>query len=325
MSPTAPKPQPEGLSSQGRVYSRSFLWRLMKQWDVQLMVIPGIILVLIFSYLPMYGVLTGFMDYNLFTGSRIWENPWVGFKHFEAFFSAPEFERLIRNTIVISLLKFFIGFPAPIILALMLNEVRHMFFKRVVQTITYLPHFMSWVIVAGLTTALLATENGSVNMLLQTIGTIQEPINFLSLKEYFLSILISANVWKEIGFGSIVYLAAIASVDPHLYEAADMDGASKFKQIYLITLPSIMPVVVIFMILAIGNLLNAGFEDILLLATNPVLRPVSDVIDTYVYRVGIGSHRYSYGVAIGLFKAIISIGLLTIANYIARRSGNSLW
>lgn len=325
MSPTAPKPQPEGLSSQGRVYSRRFLWRLMKQWDVQLMVIPGIILVLIFSYLPMYGVLTGFMDYNLFTGSRIWENPWVGFKHFEAFFAAPEFERLIRNTIVISLLKFFIGFPAPIILALMLNEVRHMFFKRVVQTITYLPHFMSWVIVAGLTTALLATENGSVNMLLQTIGTIQEPINFLSLKEYFLSILISANVWKEIGFGSIVYLAAIASVDPHLYEAADMDGASKFKQIYLITLPSIMPVVVIFMILAIGNLLNAGFEDILLLATNPVLRPVSDVIDTYVYRVGIGSHRYSYGVAIGLFKAIISIGLLTIANYIARRSGNSLW
>ncbi|MBY0163314.1 sugar ABC transporter permease [Cytobacillus firmus] len=325
MSPTVPKPQPEGLSSQGRVYSRSFLWRLMKQWDVQLMVIPGIILVLIFSYLPMYGVLTGFMDYNLFTGSRIWENPWVGFKHFEAFFAAPEFERLIRNTIVISLLKFFIGFPAPIILALMLNEVRHMFFKRVVQTITYLPHFMSWVIVAGLTTALLATENGSVNMLLQTIGTIQEPINFLSLKEYFLSILISANVWKEIGFGSIVYLAAIASVDPHLYEAADMDGASKFKQIYLITLPSIMPVVVIFMILAIGNLLNAGFEDILLLATNPVLRPVSDVIDTYVYRVGIGSHRYSYGVAIGLFKAIISIGLLTIANYVARRSGNSLW
>lgn len=232
---------------------------------------------------------------------------------------------MIRNTIVISLLKFLIGFPAPIILALMLNEVRHMFFKRVVQTITYLPHFMSWVIVAGLTTALLATENGSVNMLLQKIGTIQEPINFLSLKEYFLSILISANVWKEIGFGSIVYLAAIASVDPHLYEAADMDGASKFKQIYLITLPSILPVVVIFMILAIGNLLNAGFEDILLLATNPVLRPVSDVIDTYVYRVGIGSHRYSYGVAIGLFKAIISIGLLTIANYIARRSGNSLW
>ena len=162
-------------------------------------------------------------------------------------------------------------------------------------------------------------------MLLESIGAIDEPINFLSLKEYFWTILISANVWKEIGFNSIVFLAAIASIDPALYEAADIDGASKTKQIYLITLPSIMPVVIIFMILAIGNLLNAGFEDILLLASNPVLRPVSDVIDTYVYRVGLGSHRYSYAVAIGLFKAIISVGLLTIANYLARRSGNSLW
>ncbi|GIO92674.1 sugar ABC transporter permease [Paenibacillus lactis] len=289
------------------------------------MVIPGVILVFIFSYLPMYGVITGFMDYNLFTGSRIWENPWVGFKHFEAFFNAPEFERLIRNTLVISLLKFFIGFPAPILLALMLNEVRHMFFKRTVQTLTYLPHFLSWVIVAGLTMSMLSTENGSVNMLLKSVGLINEPINFLGMKEYFWSILISANVWKEIGFNSIVFMAAIAGIDPALYEAADIDGASKFKQIFNITLPSIMPVVIIFMILAIGNLVNAGFEDILLLATNPVLRPVSDVIDTYVYRVGLGTHRYSYAVAIGLFKAIVSVTLLTIANYMARRSGNSLW
>ncbi|WP_422661567.1 ABC transporter permease [Paenibacillus sp. EC2-1] len=297
----------------------------MKQWDVQLMVIPGIVLVFIFAYLPMYGVITGFMDYSIFTGSRIFENPWVGLKHFEAFFNAPEFERIIRNTIVISLLKFFIGFPAPIILALLLNEVRHMFFKRIIQSITYLPHFLSWVIVAGFVMAMLSTENGSVNMLLQSVGAIDEPINFLSIKEYFWSILISANVWKEIGFNSIVYLAAIASIDPALYEAADIDGASKTKQIYLITVPSIMPVVIIFMILAIGNLLNAGFEDILLLASNPVLRPVADVVDTYVYRVGLGSNRYSYGVAIGLFKAVISIVLLTIANYVARRSGNSLW
>lgn len=313
------------ISRQPKIHSKSLLRRLMKQWDVQLMVLPGVILVFIFAYLPMYGVITGFMDYNLFTGSRIWDNPWVGFKHFEAFFAAPEFERILRNTIVISLLKFFIGFPAPIVLALLLNEVRHMLFKRVIQTITYLPHFLSWVIVAGFTTALLSTENGSINILLERIGAIDEPINFLSLKEYFWTILISANVWKEIGFNSIVFLAAIASIDPALYEAADIDGASKTKQIYLITLPSIMPVVIIFMILAIGNLLNAGFEDILLLASNPVLRPVSDVIDTYVYRVGLGSHRYSYAVAIGLFKAIISVGLLTMANYLARRSGNSLW
>lgn len=325
MSQSAPKQRPATVTPGPRIHSSSFLRRFMKQWDVQLMVIPGVILVFIFSYLPMYGVITGFMDYNLFTGSRIWENPWVGFKHFEAFFNAPEFERLIRNTVVISLLKFFIGFPAPILLALMLNEVRHMFFKRTVQTLTYLPHFLSWVIVAGLTMSMLSTENGSVNMLLKGVGLINEPINFLGMKEYFWSILISANVWKEIGFNSIVFMAAIAGIDPALYEAADIDGASKFKQIFNITLPSIMPVVIIFMILAIGNLVNAGFEDILLLATNPVLRPVSDVIDTYVYRVGLGTHRYSYAVAIGLFKAIVSVTLLTIANYTARRSGNSLW
>ncbi|MBH5318513.1 sugar ABC transporter permease [Paenibacillus sp. GSMTC-2017] len=304
---------------------KGVLWRVMRQWEVQLMVIPAFILVFIFSYLPMYGVITGFMDYNLFTGARIFENPWVGFKHFEAFFNAPEFERIIRNTIIISLTKFVVGFPAPIILALMLNEVRNMVFKRVVQTITYLPFFISWVIVAGLAIAMLSTENGSVNMLLQSFGAIDEPINFLSIKKYFVSILVSINVWKEVGFGSIVYLAAIAGVDQHLYEAADIDGASKFKQIYLITLPTIMPVIIIFMILQIGNLVSAGFEDILLLATNPVLRPVADVIDTYVYRVGLGTHRYSYAVAIGLFRALISILLLTIANYLARRSGNSLW
>lgn len=304
---------------------KNFVVRFLKQWDIQLMVWPGLLLVFIFSYLPMYGVLTSFMDYSIFTGGNIWANPWVGFKHFKMFFDSPEFFEVMRNTIVISMLKFVIGFPAPIILALMLNEVRHMFFKRVVQTITYLPHFMSWVIVAGLTMAMLSTENGSVNMLLEKIRLIDEPVNFLSIKEYFWSILVSANVWKEIGFGSIVYLAAISGVDQHLYEAADIDGASKFKQIYLITIPTIMPVIVIFMILSIGNLLNAGFEDILLLATNPVLRPVSDVIDTYVYRVGLSNFRYSYATAVGLFKAVISIGLLTMANYLARRSGNSLW
>lgn len=304
---------------------KNIVARMFKQWDIQLMVWPGLLLVFVFSYLPMYGVLTAFMDYSIFTGGNIWANPWVGFKHFKMFFEAPEFFEVMRNTIVISLLKFVIGFPAPIALALMLNEVRHMVFKRVVQTITYLPHFMSWVIVAGLTMAMLSTENGSVNMLLEKIRLIDEPVNFLSIKEYFWSILVSANVWKEIGFGSIVYLAAIAGVDPHLYEAADIDGASKFKQIYLITIPSILPVIIIFMILSIGNLLNAGFEDILLLATNPVLRPVSDVIDTYVYRVGLSNFRYSYATAVGLFKAVISIGLLTMANYLARRSGNSLW
>jgi putative aldouronate transport system permease protein len=297
--------------------------RFFKQIDIQLMVLPALLLIIVFSYIPMYGVLMAFQDYSIFKGFMA--SPWVGLKHFDMFLNSPEFLEVMRNTAVISLLKFFIGFPAPILLALMLNEVKNMMFKRVVQTVSYLPHFMSWVIVAGLVMSMLSTDNGSINILMEKMNVIDEPVNFLSLPEWFWSILVSTGVWKEIGFGSIVYLAAIAGIDPSMYEAASMDGASKFKQIFLITLPSIMPVVIIFMILAIGNLLNAGFEDILLLAVNPVLRDVSDVIDTYVYRVGIQNSRYSYATAVGLFKAVISVGLLTMANSIARKAGSSLW
>ncbi len=297
--------------------------RFFRQIDLQLMVIPALILIFIFSYIPMYGILMAFQDYKI--GRSFSSSPWVGFKHFSYFFNSPEFGIVMRNTIVISFLKFLIGFPAPVILALMLNEVRKMAFKRIVQTITYLPHFMSWVILGGLVSAMLAVDNGSVNMLLEKLSFIDKPINFLSLPQYFWGILVTTNVWKEIGFGSIVYLAAIAGVDPNTYEAASIDGASRFKQIYLITLPSIMPVVVIFMILAIGNLLSAGFEDILILAANPAIRDVSDVLDTYVVRVGIDNYRYSYATAVGVFKAVVSVGLLSMANFIARRSGNSLW
>jgi putative aldouronate transport system permease protein len=301
----------------------STIGRMFRQWELQLMVIPALIFIFIFNYIPMYGVLMAFQDYNIFQGFLA--SPWVGFKHFQMFFNAPEFWEIIRNTLVISFLKFFIGFPAPIILALMLNEVRKMMFKRVVQTLSYLPHFLSWVIVAGFVMSILSSDNGSLNILLQKLKLIEEPIGYLSIPEYFWTILVTTGVWKEIGFASIVYLAAIAGVDPHLYEAASLDGAGRFKQVFLITLPSIMPVIIIFMILAIGNLLNAGFEDILLLGSNPVLRDVSDVVDTYVYRVGINNQRFSYATAVGLFKAVISVGLLTMANYVARRTGNSLW
>jgi len=297
--------------------------RFLRQWDIQLMVWPGIVLIFIFHYIPMYGILTAFKDYNILKGFAA--SPWVGFKHFEAFFSSPDFGRVMRNTIVIALLKLLVGFPAPIVLALMLSEVRHGLFKRIVQSVTYLPYFLSWVIVSGIVISVLSVDNGTVNMVLQGAGLADEPINFLSVPEYFWAILISSNVWKDVGFGSIVFLAAIAGIDPHLYEAAEMDGASKLKQAFLITLPSIMPVVVIFLILAIGNLLNAGFEDILLLAKNPLLWRVSDVLDTYVYRIGIENMRYSFATAIGLFKAVVSVMLLAIANQLARRSGNSLW
>lgn len=297
--------------------------RFFRQWDIQLMVWPGLLFLLVFSYIPMYGVLMAFQDYSLFKG--FFGSPWVGFKHFEMFFGAPEFWNVIRNTIVISLLKLLIGFPAPILLALMLNEIRGRVFKRSIQTISYLPHFLSWVIVSGIVASILSTENGSLNTLLQSLNLIKEPINFLSMPEYFWSILVVTDVWKEIGFSSIVYLAAIAGVDPHLHEAAAVDGASRLRQMFSITLPAILPVIVVFLILAIGSLLNAGFENILLLGSNPVLRDVSDVLDTYVYRIGIQNSRYSYATAAGLFKAVISVGLLVAANYLARRSGNSLW
>ncbi len=306
-----------------RIKKKTLSQKLAAQWDIQLMIIPGVILVFIFSYLPMYGSLTAFQEYNVFKG--FWASPWVGTKHFEMFFNSPQFWEIMRNTISISLLKLIIIFPAPIVLALMLNEIRHMFFKRVIQTISYLPHFLSWVIVAGFVGSMLSIDSGTLNMFLMSTNAIQEPVNWLSIREYFWAILISSNLWKEIGFASIVYLAAIAGIDPHLYEAAGMDGASRFKQIYLVTLPSILPVVIIFLILAVGNTLNAGFEDLLLLARNPILLDVAEVIDTHVYRVGIESSRYSYATAVGLFKGIISIGLLTAANAAARRSGNSLW
>lgn len=287
------------------------------------MVVPAILLIFLFSYVPMYGVLMAFQDYDIFRG--FFQSSWAGTKHFEAFFNAPEFGEVMRNTVVISLLRLFIGFPAPILLALLLNEVRNRLFKRTIQTVTYLPHFLSWVIVGGFVMSMLSTDNGSVNMLLMKLQLTSEPINFLSLPEYFWAILIGTGIWKEIGFASIIYLAAIAGVDPNLYEAASIDGANRYKQMFLITLPSILPVIIIFLILAIGNILSAGFEDILILGSNPVLRDVSDVIDTYVYRVGILNSRYSYATAVGLFKAVINIGLLTLANAFARRYGHSLW
>ncbi|WP_090980667.1 sugar ABC transporter permease [Paenibacillus sp. CF384] len=287
------------------------------------MVLPALVFLFVFSYIPLYGLLTAFQDYDMFKG--FFASPWVGFKHFRIFFESPEFGEVLSNTIWISVLKLLVCFPAPIVLALMLNEVKNMYFKRIVQTISYLPHFFSWVIVAGFVSSMLAVDNGSLNMALEKLNLIDEPINFLSLPEYFWTILISANVWKEIGFASIVYLAAIAGVDPTLYEAAAMDGASRFKQVFLVTLPSIRPIIIIFMILAVGNILNAGFEDILLLAISPTLAEVANVVDTYVYRVGFKNSRYSYATAVGLLKSVINLGLLIAANAIARRKGSSLW
>lgn len=286
------------------------------------MVLPALIFIFIFSYIPMYGILIAFKEYDIFQG--FYASPWVGLDNFKEFLYAAEFKTIMRNTLGISFLKLVIGFPAPIVLALLLNEVKIPLFKRVVQTISYLPHFLSWVIVSGFVVTMLSADYGSLNIALEKLNLIDEPVNWLTIPNYFWTILIATGLWKGVGFASIVYLAAISGVNPDLYEAASIDGAGRFRKIYSITLPCIMPVISIFLILAIGDLLSAGFEDILLLQSD-IVRDVSDVLDTYVYRVGIRNSLFSYAAAVGLFKAIISVVLLTIANSLARRSGNSLW
>ncbi|GLX66995.1 ABC transporter permease [Paenibacillus glycanilyticus] len=306
---------------------KGILQAYIGQWDLQLMVIPGVLLVVLFSYVPMWGVLMSFQNYNLFTGFL--DSQWVGMKHFDMFVHSSDFYRVMRNTLSISLLKLMFGFPAPIVLALLLNELKGFRFKRFVQTVSYLPHFMSWVIVSSFVISMLSVDNGSFNIFLMKLGIIHEPVNWLSTSQYFWGILVSSSVWKDVGFGAIVYLAAIAGIDPHLYEASAMDGAGRLRQIVSITIPSITPIIIIFLILNIGGILNAGFDDILNLTNNganTLLRPVSDVIDTYVYRVGILGQRYSYATAVGLFKSAISVVLLVLANLLARRMGrSSLW
>lgn len=300
--------------------------RFIRQWEFQVMIWPALLFLIIFSYGPMWGVLIAFQDFNLFKG--FFESPWAGMKHFTMFVESPEFWEIIRNTFGISLLKLIIGFPAPIILALLLNEVGGLF-KRAVQTITYIPHFMSWVVISGMAFSMMAVDQGALNSLLLALGLIQEPVNWLSTPDYFWGVLVSLNVWKEIGFGSIVYLAAIVGIDPAQYESASIDGASRFKQIFLVTIPNMMPIMIIFLILAIGNILNAGYEDILVMTkqlNNGILLPVANVIDTYVYQMGILNQRYSYSAAVGLFKSLLSIFLLVVANRAARRMGDtSLW
>lgn len=318
---------PQTLGAKVREDVEVSAWkRFVRQWEFQVMIWPALLFLIIFSYGPMWGILIAFQDYNLFAGMK--NSPWVGFMHFRMFFESPEFWNVMRNTFAISLLKLFIGFPAPIILALMLNEVAGKF-KRVVQTVTYIPHFMSWVVISGLVFSMLSVDNGAVNELLLSLSLIKEPINWMSTPEYFWGILVSLNVWKEIGFGSIVYLAAIIGIDPAQYESASIDGASRFKQIFLITLPNIMPIMIIFLILGIGNILNAGYDDILVLTknlSNGVVLPVADVIDTYVYQMGILNQRFSYATAAGLFKSLLSVTLLVIANSLARKFGKtSLW
>lgn len=298
-----------GYKSMGR-------FRFKSQFELQSMVWPGIIFLFIFSYIPMYGILIAFKDYNMFKG--VLGSAWIGMDHFKEFFTDPNFFTVLRNTLSINGLNLLFGFPAPILFALLLNEITSPKFKRFVQTISYLPHFVSWVVFGGLIITVLSPTNGVLNYLLESTGIISEPINFLGKADNFWIILVLGEMVKGLGWGAIIYIAAIAGVDQEMYEAATIDGAGKLQKMWYVTLPSIMGTIVIMLIFAISAILNTGFEQILVLQ-NPLNLDTSETIDTYVYKVGIQQMRYSYSTAVGLTKSIVAVILLFGANYLSRK------
>ncbi|WP_397333932.1 ABC transporter permease [Paenibacillus sp. YN15] len=285
-----------------------------------LLLFPALIYFTVFKYIPMAGIIIAFKNYNMVLG--LWDSPWVGLDNFRDFINGVYFWDIMGNTIIISLYKLLLGFSAPIILALLLNEVSVQWFKRIVQTITYLPHFLSWVIVYGLMVALLAPGDGLVNMLLKENGF--APISFLTEPAWGRPMIILSEIWKDIGWGAILYLAALAGIDPSLYEAARMDGASKWRQLWHVTLPGIRSVVILMLILKLSHILDAGFDQIFMFA-NTFNQEKIDIIDTWVYREGLERLRVGLATAVGLFKALIGFVLVLVSNKMAKKFDGQIW
>ncbi|THF78483.1 sugar ABC transporter permease [Cohnella fermenti] len=285
------------------------------------MVAPGIVFFLLFKVFPMLGIVIAFQNYNYYEG--ILHSPFVGFAHFKELFEYPEFARIFKNTMIISFYQLIFEFPTPILLALLLNEVGHSFLKRTFQTLMYLPHFLSWVIVGGLTISLLSPSTGFVNEVLGWFG--REPISFMQESSYFRSIIITSGVWKEVGWGTIVFLAALAGINPEMYESAQVDGAGKLRQLVSITLPSLLPTIMVVLLLKIGSMMDLGFEHIYMLL-NPLVYDTGEVLDTFIYRLGLLGGQLSYTTAIGLFKSVIGLVLVVGANQLSKRTtGNSIY
>lgn len=288
--------------------------RIIRYWDLYLLMLPVIIYFIVFKYIPMYGTQLAFKEYMPILG--IWGSPWIGFDHFTRFFSSPSFINILTNTVSISLLNILFSFPAPIILALLINEIRFVPFQKTMQTLTYAPHFISTVVLVGMMQMLLSPSTGIINNLLQSIGV--NPIYFMAEEGWFKPLYILSGIWKSAGWGSIIYLAAIASIDTEMYEAAKIDGASRWKQLLYITLPSIMPTAVIMLILDIGKVMSVGFEKAFLMQ-NTMNINVSEIISTYAYKVGILDVQFSYSTAIGLFNSIVNIILIFLANKVSKK------
>lgn len=293
-----------------------FIRDLIRDRWLYLILFPGVIYFIIFKYVPMWGLVMAFQDYKPHWGFT--ESPWVGLKHFERFFSEPQFWMLFRNTIILAVYNLLFFFPLPIVLALMLNEVRKEVFKRFAQTLLYLPHFVSWVVAVGIFYVLFTTEGGVVNELIGRLG--MEKIPFLLSEDWFRTMIISQSIWKEAGWGTIIFLAALSGVDLQLYEASRMDGAGRWRQLWHITLPAIRSTIVILFILRLGSFLDTGFEHIFLML-NSMNREVGEVFDTYVYLKGLTQAQYSYSAAVGMFKSLVGLVLVLGANWLAKRFG----
>lgn len=298
--------------------SRPSTWRaVVKYRHLYFLVLPGLLFFILFKIVPMWGILVAFQDYTPILGML--HSKWVGFKHFIEFFQYDSFDNLLRNTLLINIFNLVFLFPLPIVLSIMLNEVRHQAVKRIHQSIVYMPHFLSWVIIASMTFFLLSTDVGLLNKAIR--GMNLEPIPFLNEPRYFWALLTVQNIWKDAGWGTIIFLAAIAGVDPSRYEAAVIDGASRMRQIWHITLPAIRPTILVLLILRLGHIADVSFEQVLLML-NPLVLSVGDVFDTYSYKQGILSGQTSVGVAVGLFKGAVGLALVLISNYIVKKMGH---
>ncbi|MDF2652359.1 MAG: protein lplB [Paenibacillus sp.] len=279
------------------------------------MLVPGIVYFLVFKYLPMWGLVVAFQNYQPFLG--ITGSEWAGFRHFDRFFSDPEFFKLFRNTALLAVYNIVFFFPLPIILALMLNELRLEVYKKAVQTIVYIPHFISWVVVVGMFYTFFTIQDGIVPNLMTAAG--MEKIDFLQSPDWFRTMITSQVIWKEAGWGTIIFLAAISGVDPQQYEAATIDGAGRFRRMWHVTLPALRSTVIILLILRLGSFMDTGFEQIFLML-NALNREVGEVFDTYVYTAAIQQGDYSYSTAVGLFKSVIGAILVFLANYMAKKN-----
>jgi putative aldouronate transport system permease protein len=297
--------------------SKSLLKQLHEQRYLLLLSVPFVVWLVVFKYIPLAGWTMAFQDFKPHLG--VFDQTWVGLKHFRDLFKAPMFYQALQNTLGMSFLGLVFGFVTSIGFALLLNELRFLPFKRFSQTVSYLPHFVSWVVAASIVTSMLSVS-GPINELLLFLGVVSAPINFMGKPEYFWFLVTIADVWKEMGWSAIIYLAAMTGIDSQIYEAAEIDGVSRFQKIWYITLPGISATIIILLILSIGNIINIGFEKQMLLG-NAVTATKSLVLDKYALDFGIGLFRYSYGTAIGIFKSVVSIGLLFLANYLAKRSG----